>query len=405
MNYADILAASPQPIASPPQGPTHPLEPVAQNVMPQANYTAMSQPNPVAEMQKPAQSPQEVEQRKAGWLQVIQGLQNNPNFMRAVGFAGAALAQPKPVGQSTLGHIGNAWMVGNSAYELGNNSANEYALRMGKDAREQAESAANVERVKAGTERERVATETARATQQATIDDAITKSKKAKLDLDKATKVEEVEAIERELIKRKATLAQQIPDAKLRAAAEAEVDLSIQKLEEAKARVGASRASARNSNASARLHESQANEYEAKVKLINEMDPEEKKAFFTKTGKYATTTSALTQQRDMWSNLYDKLPADDSAKKGKTKEQFVMGRLTEAKQKDAIELLVKAKQAGLTDEEINDLGLLDLAKASAGKRGAGGGDGSAPGVTKMIWDEKLKRYVPQLQAPKEPGAK
>jgi hypothetical protein len=367
-------------------------------------YAQAFEQNPAAQLARPASSPMEVESRKAGWMEVINRIQSNPNLMRAIGFAGASLVQPRQIGQTKAGHLGQAFMVGNSAYELGDYAQNEYVLKMSEEARKEAESKSRIASTDASTERTKLDTDTQRRTQQYAIDRAKLDLDRAKFDLGKAENEEQVAALERNLRKKKAEIASTIPDEEQRKALLAELEASQLKVNEARARIRASNASARSSNASAAIHEAQASEHGQRLEILKNMPEEERKQFLTKTGKYSGTTSALTQQRDLWAGLYDGLKADDPIKKDMTREQFVIKRLTEAKQKDALELLVKAKQAGFSDEEIDQLGLLDMAKESAkARRGTPSAPAADSTITKMVWDPKLNRYVPQLQAPKEPG--
>ncbi len=106
------------------------------------------------------------------------------------------------------------------------------------------------------------------------------------------------------------------------------------------------------------------------------MPADEKKQFLTKTGKYSTHTSGIGQQSVMWGDIYDKLPDADPSKKGRTKEQFQMERLSSAKQADVMGMLTKYLQAGGDDKDVIQ-SMTDLVKGNlADKKAAPAGASS-----------------------------
>ena len=359
--YASILDSAPPPAAQPMQ------------------YGPMVNPAPadptVAAMNKPAQSPQELEQRKAGWMQIFQ----NPNFMRALGFAGAQLAQPVQPGQTQFGHLGQAFATGLSAYQAGDYAQQQADLAKSKDARENAESAATVANTEARTGEAVARTPGIQAESDvgaATVNDKIARIKSeadaAALKLKEAKGEADVAAVERELRMKRAQIEKEVPDEKLRAAALAEMDTKILAASEARARLGLTEAQTKGAKASAVAKE-------ITVDTLNKMDDKERKEFLTKSGRYSVHTSGISQQAEMWGQIYDKLPANDPSKTGKTREQFQMDRLSSSKSKDAADTLTKYLQAGGDDPDVIS-GLTDLVKAgiSAKKGVPAPGAPSAP---------------------------
>lgn len=149
-------------------------------------YAAMQAPVPpeVQQMNQPAQSPEDLSTRVQGWMEVVKRVTSDPNLMRAVGYFGNAAMQPRAPGQSTMGHLGQAMMVGRSAYDFGNEAEFNRQLAMRKEGREQSESEAMVGLRKAqtsGAEANTAGQVTANEVAAATKGDTIAR---AKVDLD-----------------------------------------------------------------------------------------------------------------------------------------------------------------------------------------------------------------------------
>ena len=366
--YSEMLGianASPQPSAQPAGSFSGTVTPAAA-------------PDPLALIRKPVATPQEIEQRKTGWAAVWDKLQNDPNLQAALSVAGAKMSQPVHRGESAFGNLTNAVVAGQGAFKAGELLQRQQKREDTTDAQKAAESAAEVAQRNAQTETSRAQLPGVQAdvrVKTATVDDRIKKAKeeaeKATLDLSKAREEEDVAKVERTVKKRKAEIAQTIPDANIRSAMLAELDKPELELEATRARIQASKASAASSYASAAEHKAGATMKELTVKELEAMPPAERKQFLTKTGQYSATSSALSQHATLWGGLYEKLPADDPNRKGKTKEQFVMERLQSAKQKDAIELYLKAKQVGMDDADIDALGLKEMALESAATKKPG----------------------------------
>ena len=56
----------------------------------------------------PPSSPAELEQRKGGWMSFINGIKTDPTKQQMLLKIGIAMMQPRPQGQSTVGHLGQA---------------------------------------------------------------------------------------------------------------------------------------------------------------------------------------------------------------------------------------------------------------------------------------------------------
>lgn len=285
--------------------------PPAVATAPQQGYATMAQPQDVQQLYKPTNDPQEIQARTEGWQQVLQRVTSDPNLMRAIGYAGATLSQPMQRGQTLAGHMGQAFMVGSSAYNFGKDAEFQRQLAMRKEGREQAESEATVGLRKAqttssevSTEGQRTANEIATATKQSTIDKA-----KAEVDLTNqklANAKSEAEKLKIELDaqKRREQIIAEAPGAE-KAAVLAELQRPGAELKriaaqtsQANAAAGASTASARASNAKAQQDELE-NEALGAIK-----DPKERLAAQRSLRTGAAGTSAQVQMADWYkSNL------------------------------------------------------------------------------------------------------
>lgn len=388
--YDEMLgvASAPPPQPGPPQAT--------------GSYSGITQPNPLAEITTPPRDQVELEKRKAGWAALYERFQTDPVLQQAIGLIGAKMSQPLAPGQTMSGNLGAALNSGQQALSAGEFQKYERARQEKFDAAKLEESAASVANTKAttatteaGLPRVKVESRIAEKTEKDKVLKIERETELAELNLQKAKDAKEVDRLELELRRRKAEVEKSIPDERVKAALNADIDATLLKVSAARARIAKDFADARKSTADAKKDE-------ISIEVFQNMSPEEKKAFVTKTGTYSATKSALQQHALLWGDLFEKLPDTDSHKKGKTKEQFLLDRLQSSKQKDALELLVKAKQVGMSDEEINDLGLLDMAKASAAER-KGGGAGSG-GATKMVYDAKKKVYVPVTGTTVKPDA-
>lgn len=313
---------------------------------------------PLAAMHRPVQSPAELEARKTGWAQVAEKL-SDPNLLRAFGFASAAMMQPGA-------NLGHGLASGLTAFQAGEYAQRQQGVQERQLTMKEAESAAGVEQTKATTDlrkaqipgaaaESRVAEETA----QAKIDAAKIAAEKATIELGTVKDEASVKKIENELKRRKTELESSVPDSVLRKAIFAEYDKLLAQAAEQRAKAGKT--------------ETEKRIKDRELKLIEGMSDDELRQFLSKSGKFSATQSAIVQQADLWGRLYDgisKDKPDDPHVKGKTREQFVRDRLTEAKQKDARELLIKAIQVGMEKEDIEALGLWEAALKVSGSPAA-----------------------------------
>lgn len=297
-----------------------------QNGTPQ--FGPMMQPQPQDPgIQRPAANATELEARKAGWAQVLQ----NPNFMRALGFMGAHLAQPIQPGQTSLGHLGASFNTGLTALQMGEYADYERKLKESKEARDTAESTASVAATEARTDTERAklpgvqaASDVAVGTKDADIEAAVLKLKAART----AQEVNEAEAV---IKKRKAAIQAEISDAKLRDAANAEVEAAALAAREARARLKLTEGKATEAAA-------EGGKAEITTEVLKGMDKQEQKEFLTKTGRYSTHVSSAGTTAQMYGSLYDRLKEtapNDPRVKGKTREQFQLDGMTSQKALDA----------------------------------------------------------------------
>lgn len=349
-----------------------------------APFSSMTQQQDpvVSKIMVPAANPQEVEQRKAGWMEVLK----NPNMQMALLMMGANMAQPTPAGQSTLGHAAQSLALGAGAFQMGEYATRQEARQKQLDTQKQAESEATIAARGAQTRLAeaqlpgvQAASDVAQRSVQLNVDRNKLELEKAQLALDSAKTENDVKKIEADLKKRRLAIEKEIPDEKLRAAALAEVDAKALAVREARARIAASEATTKAKSAEADVAG-------LTLERVKELSPEEQRQFLTKTGKYSAATSGIVQQASFWGTLYDKLPADDKYKKGKTREQFQMTQLQSAKAKDITDMMKNYVLAGGDDEQIL-AGFSELLKANlearkgggaepaVGKGGGGGGGG------------------------------
>lgn len=261
------------------------------------SYSAMQQPvDPgVQQLQAPTNNPAEIEQRKEGWLEVIKRMQADPNVMRAVGMFGAAAMSARQPGQSKLGHLGQAFMIGQSAYDFGKQAELDQRMRMSKEQRDQAESDARVASTRAATEGQVLQNETTRATMQDTIAKARLARQQAEEQLAGARSDNEKKRIELNYTRRLETLKNAIPDATIQKSIEAEYaaaglrnDLTRSQIKQADMAAVASGASAGASAANARLTN-------MKADAIRDLSPEDQRAYILGIGKYANGGAGSAQ--------------------------------------------------------------------------------------------------------------
>lgn len=333
----------------------------------------------------PAATPAEAETRKAGWMKIYEKFNSNPNLQRALALVGAQLAQPIGPGQTTAGATANAAVVGMNAYQLGQQADFQKQMALKKEGREDARIGMEQERL--GFEGRRVAETEKTGAVGRTATEAGTRNTMLEGDLksrtfedlvgtaaaqrrlmetraDTASRDETIKSLER--INQELELRAKMPSIARRV--EQEIELNQAKIDELKSQ-GSGRA------AQARVHAAQAGRQEFENQLLRDLPQDQQLAFLTKSGRFAAGTgSALERQRDVWTKLYQGLPADDSRKAGATEAQFVMRMLSEAKRKDERQLYIDAKRAGLTDQEIEDIGLKPERQAAAPATG-----GNRPG--------------------------
>lgn len=357
------------------------------------NFQDVITPPPaLAAMAKPATDPVEVEARKSIWSDLFTKLKTDQNLQRALQMGLAFAAQPRPIGQTGIGHLANAGVFGTTAYQMGEYAQTE-ADQKAQAAKDTSEaSQAGTKKTAAQAQQEQQAAEVGRQTMQDRVDKIKTEAKDAKFKYEKEVRVEELDKAKREYEKRKLDIAKSIPDEKLRKAAEAEYDDVLAKLDERRARVqehlgnaGLRSAQASETLADQRKKAAEADAQEMTADLLRNMPDDERKAFLTKTGKYSNHTSGVTQQRDMWGEIYDKLPADSPHKKV-DKASFLFDRMSQAKASDNIKILTDYIKAGGDDADLIKM-LTENAKGTAvtrapGAPGTAASGGTASGVIK-----------------------
>lgn len=286
---ADPTAAPPPQMTNLPAGPT-------------PNMSAIMQPIPpeVQAMHRPASSPEELEQRKVGWMEIATRIASNPNLMRAFGYFGAAATGPRGPGQTGVNQLANAALVGTSAYDFGQQAEFERNMQMRKEGREAEESAARVDQSRATTRNTRLEGDL----RARTIDDAVakvkTERKKADVELKSAKTEQEKRAIELKYTKRVDEIRATIPDTAIKA----DLEAALAKGGLANKLTQAQTASA---GATAGYYSAKTKELDEEMRLLKDLPEEEKRQFVTKTGKYATGFgSAQAQMAEYYKSNWKK---------------------------------------------------------------------------------------------------
>lgn len=344
-----------------------PMPPV-RNEMAAGSYTGAVESGPntvVQQLMRPAASPEEKIERRGLWEQIAQKIKSDPNLQNSMLFMGAQMMQPIAPGQSGAGHLGQALATGASAYKMGEYSQYQQQQQGAESARKERESAASVAASEATTARVRQTTGQEAELHPLNLD-------KTRLDLSKARTAEEVAKIERDLVKRKADIEKSIPDAALRASRLAELDKVTAEVNEAKART-------KNYDAAAALSGARTAKEQAEIDALDGLSDEDKRAYFSKTGKFGSTAnSAVVQQAEFWGKIYDKLPIDDSDKKGRTREQYQSYKLKQANEKSILDTYAKLAQVlDPNDPFLEDIRELVRAQVTSRKEQVRG-DGKAP---------------------------
>lgn len=358
----------------------------------------------------PAQSPEELEERKSKWKELRTKMQD-PNMRRALFMAGAYMMQPIQAGQSSLGHLGSAALMGGNAFQMGEETAFNRGLKLRDEEREERKTTSSIAAQEAETKRTVAATPGVQATsdvQVATKDARIEEIQaRAKTAKDEA----EVKAGEAEIAKRRQAILKDIPDEKIRAAEMAKVDAAALAYQEARARLGLTAAQTAASQESTRASKGKRAQEEITTKLLTDMDEKERKEFLTKTGRYSTHVSSATTARDVYGNIYDglvKSAPNDPRVKGKTREQFVLDGITSQKSLDASTSLknyVAAMTTANLDPDPDIIAELSKhIKASAkAKTGEGGPAAPAPAAEPKTAPVRIKDAAGYNALPK--GAK
>lgn len=304
---------------------------------------------PLAAMHRPVQNPAELEARKSGWAQVAEKL-SDPNVLRALGFAGAAMAQPG-------GTVGHGLASGMTAFQAGEYAQREQGIQDQILGMRKEEHAAGLEATRASTDasRARTATEQARlpgvesqtrqiiGTEQIHLEDAKTALETAKVRLASAKSKQEVDDAEFAVRRRRAEISKTIPSSKMRDSLLAEMDKAINDAAAAREKLAGARADR--------------GLKETELRAIKDLPPEELRQFFTRTGKYAAaaTSSRIVQEAAIYGDLYDKIKkqAPDAPEiKGVTREQFQLKMVSGTKAKDITDMMKNYVLAGGDDPEI-----------------------------------------------------
>jgi hypothetical protein len=351
----------------------------APNVMQQPGINSVVDPNasaPLAMMQRPVQSPAELEARKSGWQMAAEKL-SDPNLLRALGFAGAAMAMPG-------GSVGHGLATGMTAFQAGEYADIAKKREDEKFALEQRQAGATYESTQAGTGATLAQTDLAKArlpgaqaqsgVEVATADSRIAQAKaesqKAVIAAKAAQRVEDLAPLEESIRERRLLIERQIPDETVRRQILAEVEKAEIAVQQAKQTLAKGKTEGAIGDIT--------------LDVLKGMSKEDQAAFLTKSGKFASSAagSGIAQQASMWGAIYDKLPETDPHKKGKTREQFQMTQLQSTKAKDITDMMKNYVLAGGDDPAIiaqfSDILKGQLGARQGGEPAPGGGSKETP---------------------------
>lgn len=267
-------------------------------------YAPMMQPAPEQNVEalyhQPTTNLQEIETRKAGWLEVIQRLTSDPNLMRAVGMFGAQAMQPLAPGQTTMGHLGNAWMVGRSAYDFGKDAEFQRAMLARREGRAEESHRATMETHAATLPGVRAESSVKVATVQDQIDKAKLEVDRTRQLLENAKSEGEAKKIELEAAKRREAIIRALPEGTEKNAIIAEFKKAELENNRIIAATKASGAQAAAASATAAKTGTENRILQQEEKDLAAMTPEERRAYRARKGQ----TSAQVQMADRVQALY-----------------------------------------------------------------------------------------------------
>lgn len=367
-----------------------------------STFAGMQSPEPsqmLNSIQKPAASPEEFQKRQSLWAEVVQRVNTDPNLRQAMLMMGVHLAQPTPPGQTTFGHAMQALGTGASAYNAGEYTQWAQKQQEAEAARKQAESQATVAHTQAATKNVQAATALAEGTQQLKIDQLKTQNEAALVALEKAKDDNAISKIENELKKRRADIMSSIPDETLRKSMLADLEQSQLKVDEARQRIQTAKSTEEFTRARTDLEKKQ-------IDALQGMNPEQLREYFTKSGPYSSSAlSGVVQQGNFWGKIYDKLPATDAEKAGRTREQYMAFKMKQSTDKNQLELLVKAYQnvsdpelqteiEGMIGTMVRQMADKNKARAAEAAKGASGAGAQGDGA----WTDMGNGYQKRIKA-------
>lgn len=292
-------------------------------------------PPEIAAAMKPPATEAELPQRVSMWTALANKFMTDPNLQRAIGLAGAMMAQPIQPGQNVAGSLGNAFVVGTNAYQQGQMADYTRAREMRAEGRE--DTRLGMEGARVGyegrrvTEQEKTGAVGRRQTEEQITTERLMRDprvKAANLDVElkefnlkTARSEEDLNKLERDYKMRVATAKRGVTDQRIRQAIDDEFELNKLKLDQARADIRAKNAGAASSSADAANKRAALPGIEAETLTKQtaalstaDMSPEEFREFQSRTGRYAGTSGSSRTIQDMghWERVYDRLKAEGS---------------------------------------------------------------------------------------------
>lgn len=188
----------------------------AMNPMPPEVNASMTPPKDETDLQT----------RVNGWGQVIERIKTDPNLQRSLMMMGSYLMQPIQPGQSALGQFGGGVAFGSAAYQMGQSAETEAQLAEREQRMKEAESRSQIELRGAQAEGAQLENVRTRRTMESAVAKVIAEADRTLLEVEGMKKDVPLKDKQREFELRKQEILAGLPDTKLRAQAEAEIDKS-----------------------------------------------------------------------------------------------------------------------------------------------------------------------------------
>lgn len=342
----------------------------------------------------PAASPQDLENRRTGWMKILEKFSTNPNLQRAMMMVGAQLAQPLQPGQTWQGNAANAAVVGMNAYQLGQQAdfAQKQALR--KEGREDTRLALETERVDIARRGQAEAEKTGDVKRTETLLDIDTKQRTqqdtikrghalAEMEVERLREYRDGESLrraERAVKEQEARIRQTIPDEALQ---QAELN-KLNKLSEELSHI----------RTTSRLSTAKAREQEIENEDLERMTPEQRQQLRNQKG--GGQQSAFIQRENSYRQIYQRLKStkpDSPEIAGMTEDEYVARQHKEGTRTDAATQISRLINAGFSKDDPEIVALRQLLTGQTARSAGTPAPASPPADTKAGKGKSLPKVT------------